>query len=1089
MNPTFSPASSPAQRLQQLLGVRPDEVRTVGLFFVHNFLLGIGTILIYVSANTILLENNPEANLPVAYIASALAMMGVGRLYTHYEHHLILSRLAGRVLVAVVVMTFVVGLLVYFGHSAVSAVAIMAGYRLIYLLTNLEFWGVSAVVFDTRQSKRLFSVISSGDMPAKAMGAILAALIHAHTDILLLLVIAFGSFLAAFYTLQLTIESHEVHATHRPGRVARREEHRVVNRLFGGSRLVLFMCLSLSTIAAVATTIEYDFFINVKHRFHAQADVIRTVSYILALTYGVAMLVKGLLTGHALDRFGVRRSLVVLPLTALVGVAGVVVLRLLGAAEAPRLIFFSGVYLLFEVVRRSLFDPVFLVLFQPLSPQQRLQGHTLAKGFYEPFGIGLAGLLLYAMYWLPDLETVMPLIWMALLGGAIWLLQQTYHQYVAELNEAIGRRFLEGTQLAMPSEALGQVMDRLRSTNAGDVMLAISWLEQNDPAALGRQAADVFKHPLPTVRYRMLEAAANLNSSVSAGLLRRQALAETDPALRERAAYLAGRLADINDFNDLMHHSDLHIRQGFLQGLLEIHPQHPGALAELTSLTKSAKTAEKHTALAVIRTVRRPAFVPFVRESLASADPVLLRAALQTAGYLRDADLHRDLIRRLDRAGQGRTTVESLKTVGEPLLPLLAKAIEESVSRTGISRIADVCGSIHTLASRHLLTTLAQRPDLVVRLAALRALSNFPLHPADSPIFRQLVGHELILLRRLLHGGLMTEDAQLTATLDFERTTLLQRLFYLLAQIHDPDTIASVRTGIFHPSRERRANALERLDNLISRPVYQTMQALVDESITPGERVRLVDVALGQYQRPEPILTYMIEAGETVFSDWSVSVALRRWTPALCSPDLVVGYADHDSPLVRDAAVAALQTFRAQQPIRYHDLIHRFPSVDALLMSHLPNDHQIPAIDVVMALKATRLFAQTPENVLSSIVPIIREVSFTAGQPIFNQGDLGTSMFVIHTGEVGIYEHDRLLARFGPGDFFGELALLDTEARSATATVLTDARLLRIDQDDFYDLMEERAEILRSIVQTLCQRIRQQNALLTSTSTPANTPG
>ena len=172
MNTATTPVSS-SPRWQRAMGVRPDEAKTVGLFFVHNFLLGIGTILIYVAANAILLENHPETSLPLAYILSALGMILVGRVYAHYEHHLRLSSLAMRVLLSVVVLTVVVAVLVAVGHSVATAVSIMVGYRIIYLLANLEFWGVSAVVFDTRQSKRLFSVISSGDMPAKAIGAIL----------------------------------------------------------------------------------------------------------------------------------------------------------------------------------------------------------------------------------------------------------------------------------------------------------------------------------------------------------------------------------------------------------------------------------------------------------------------------------------------------------------------------------------------------------------------------------------------------------------------------------------------------------------------------------------------------------------------------------------------------------------------------------------------------------------------------------------------------------------------------------------------------------------------------------------------------
>jgi CRP-like cAMP-binding protein len=62
------------------------------------------------------------------------------------------------------------------------------------------------------------------------------------------------------------------------------------------------------------------------------------------------------------------------------------------------------------------------------------------------------------------------------------------------------------------------------------------------------------------------------------------------------------------------------------------------------------------------------------------------------------------------------------------------------------------------------------------------------------------------------------------------------------------------------------------------------------------------------------------------------------------------------------------------------------------------------------------------------------------------------------------------------------LALLDAEPRSAAVTTLSDVQLFRIDQGDFYDLMDERGEVLRNIIRILCQRIRNQNTKLRALS-------
>ena len=66
----------------------------------------------------------------------------------------------------------------------------------------------------------------------------------------------------------------------------------------------------------------------------------------------------------------------------------------------------------------------------------------------------------------------------------------------------------------------------------------------------------------------------------------------------------------------------------------------------------------------------------------------------------------------------------------------------------------------------------------------------------------------------------------------------------------------------------------------------------------------------------------------------------------------------------------------------------------------------------------------------------------------------------------------------GKNDFSGELALVETEPRSADAVAATDCLLLRIDQDDFYELIEDRTEVARGILVILAQRLRRQNEII-----------
>ena len=276
---------------RQIFNIKEEESKTVSLFFLHNFFLGIASILVYVSANVILLENHPETSLPLAYMISALILIIVGKIYSYFEHHLSLQNLAIRSLWVAIVLSLLIMVLVFAGHSVGAAIAIMVGYRIIYLLTNLEFWGVSAIVFNVRQSKRLFSVISAGDMPAKAIGAVLAVLVHHHTEIYMLIGIAFVFFFLAILMLYQTFKTQKIHTSHQVS-IKRRQATKIVQQLFGGNHLIFSMCLSIIPVALIATGIEYAFFVNVKHKVHSQAELAQIMGTVLCATYLFAFIVK-----------------------------------------------------------------------------------------------------------------------------------------------------------------------------------------------------------------------------------------------------------------------------------------------------------------------------------------------------------------------------------------------------------------------------------------------------------------------------------------------------------------------------------------------------------------------------------------------------------------------------------------------------------------------------------------------------------------------------------------------------------------------------------------------------------------------------
>ena len=92
----------------------------------------------------------------------------------------------------------------------------------------------------------------------------------------------------------------------------------------------------------------------------------------------------------------------------------------------------------------------------------------------------------------------------------------------------------------------------------------------------------------------------------------------------------------------------------------------------------------------------------------------------------------------------------------------------------------------------------------------------------------------------------------------------------------------------------------------------------------------------------------------------------------------------------------------------------------------------------VLILKSLNIFSESPETILSELAPLMQEEEIENGTIIFNEGDIGDSMYIIYKGQIRIHKGSTTLAILKEKEVFGELSLLDSETRSASATANTD---------------------------------------------------
>ena len=130
-------------------------------------------------------------------------------------------------------------------------------------------------------------------------------------------------------------------------------------------------------------------------------------------------------------------------------------------------------------------------------------------------------------------------------------------------------------------------------------------------------------------------------------------------------------------------------------------------------------------------------------------------------------------------------------------------------------------------------------------------------------------------------------------------------------------------------------------------------------------------------------------------------------------------------------------------------------------------------VEKALQLRTVPLFAQMDLRDLGGIAEQAREVVHAAGEPIVREGERGDCLFVIVEGEVRVHSGSHELRVLGESEYFGEISILDEEPRSASVTALTDCHLLRIDQEQFRELLETHLPAAMHVIRVLARRLRE----------------
>jgi uncharacterized membrane protein len=147
-----------------------------------------------------------------------------------------------------------------------------------------------------------------------------------------------------------------------------------------------------------------------------------------------------------------------------------------------------------------------------------------------------------------------------------------------------------------------------------------------------------------------------------------------------------------------------------------------------------------------------------------------------------------------------------------------------------------------------------------------------------------------------------------------------------------------------------------------------------------------------------------------------------------------------------------------------------------------------PLSEEAESLSRVQLFKRLSPNEIEQLAEAVDQVDFKADETIFNEQDEGDALYVVSSGAVRIWVLDEdvkpvTLAELKPGEFFGELAVLDRGARSTNATAIVDTELHRLKSVDFEKFLIQHPDVAIDVICEIGARMRQTNLLVSQRAT------
>ena len=911
-------------RLQRLFNVRKAEWNLVTKLFWFQFFQGTGIAFFFTASFTRFLEKNPASELAWVILISSPLLFITGWFFNKGEQRFNLAYL-GKLTVFFMAGSIV---LFYFTSNELNShwyyYLMFAWYYVLYLISNLGFWSIASGLFDVRQSKRLFSVISAGDIPAKFIGYTIAYFFVKTIGTVNMLWPSFVFMLCSFpFLYQLSksgvIKTHAHHHEIEETDILHRRSFRQIIKKFTVNPLIRSIALLSFFISTCLIIINFAFYKEVKEANHDNKYVTNFIFLFLAFSQIIALVVKLIFTGRLINSLGVKKALYITPLVLLSLLAVILTIENTMGKHIIVIYTFGVAAIAVEILRNTLNSPVFLTVMQPLVPHERAKAHNIVKGIMDPFAFLFSGVLLLLLLKIQDISTLLIICYALLLITIFWIftIKWVDISYRQTLIQTISSRFFSQDEFSLSNEDIQkQIQKKIAEGNELEVINILQMLNTRISSVNNELIFSLLDHPSDQVKIETIHLIDGKN--VKGAEEKLEVLANHSNSKQVR--FFALQILCKHDIHQkfqkyFIDNSDPEIRAAAISGMLLSKNQNTVLEAEkiVSTYINSNDEQSKNTAINILNEVK-DSYCHSEHLLLLNETGEIKSSALKIIGKAANTELLNFTIKHLNE--YRRIVLDTLQAAGEKSISVIQSYLQSGeCTETNKEKLILLIGKIGGVHShKALFNLLNQNPKDAALIAKALHRSRYRCTPETEKLLEKIAfefivyGVELLNMQKLLQPD-MSDYKILVSSLNIELTEIRNVILSLFGCLYDHTKFFKVRQGLDMKKKETIANAMEVIETTVRKDLASHFNNLY-EPTDIEHRCSVLKFLLHEsvIPRVEDIIFNILSEKPVSYNSWTkaCSMYVSKKIQVEFNRDLFKQYSGSQNRLLQETAAYAV---------------------------------------------------------------------------------------------------------------------------------------------------------------------------------------